>query len=131
MKWFRLVKRFLLIVAVGCLGAFLVYLLLPLSQQQLHLDYSQVILSGDDHFLRVYLNDHEQYLLPPELLDTIPENLKQAVLAFEDQYFYQHPGINPIALARAAYWNLYHKEVVSGGSTITMQLARMIRDQCY
>lgn len=108
--------------------ALLAYLIAPLGKQQLNPDYSQVILAADGSFLRVYLNENEQYLLHPKLQDSIPENLKKAVLTFEDQYFYQHPGVNPVALIRAAYWNIRHQQVVSGGSTITMQLARMIQD---
>ncbi|MEQ9219366.1 MAG: penicillin-binding protein 1C [Cyclobacteriaceae bacterium] len=126
-KLFRSGKKYVLFPLAGCLVAFVVYLCLPLGQQQLRSDYSQVILASDGSFLRVYLNDEEQYLLPPQLQDSIPANLKKAVLTFEDQHFYLHPGINPVALIRAAYWNIRHREVVSGGSTITMQLARMIR----
>lgn len=108
--------------------ALMVYLLTPLSQQLTH-DYSQVILARDSTFLRVFLNKDEQWCLPPQLNPTIPENLKTAVLVYEDQYFYSHPGVNPVALIRAIYLNLKHGEVISGGSTITMQLARMIRNR--
>ncbi|MEM9325897.1 MAG: transglycosylase domain-containing protein, partial [Bacteroidota bacterium] len=112
-------------------GSFLLlcgYLVFPLGDQQLRSDYSQVILAKDNSILRVYLNEEEQYLLSPQLQDSMPQNLIEAVLAFEDQYFYRHPGINPVALLRAAYWNIYHGRVVSGGSTITMQVARMIHN---
>lgn len=121
------VKKTIYLTLGGCLLAFGVYLIIPLNQQELHADYSQVILAEDGSFLRVYLNDNEQYLLSPQLQDSIPDNLKQAVLTFEDQYFYRHPGVNPVSLFRALYWNVKHRRIVSGGSTITMQLARMIR----
>lgn len=83
----------------------------------------------DGEMLRVYLNREEQYVMAPQMRGDIPENLKQAVLAFEDRYFYQHPGFNPVALLRAAFLNIKHNRRISGGSTITMQLARMIRQK--
>jgi penicillin-binding protein 1C len=113
----------LLATLVGLL-VFLVYVLLPFPASSISKDYSQVILAGDSSILRVYLNDQEQYCLPPQLQEKIPDKLVTSVLCYEDQYFFQHPGINPVALARAAYLNIKKGRVVSGGSTITMQLAR-------
>ena len=51
------------------------------------------------------------------------------LLHFEDRFFYFHPGINPFSLARAFYQNIKAKEIVSGGSTISMQVCRMARRQ--
>ena len=112
----------------GLLLGFIAYVALPL-QQHLSQDYSQVILANDSTFLRVFLNENEQWCLPPSLNAEIPENLKTAVLTYEDQYFAYHPGVNPYALIRALYLNMKNGQVVSGGSTITMQVARMIRDK--
>ena len=50
----------------------------------------------------------------------------EALLAYEDRWFYQHPGVNPMALARAAWLNLRGGRVVSGGSTLSMQVARLL-----
>jgi penicillin-binding protein 1C len=50
----------------------------------------------------------------------------QALLAYEDRWFHWHPGINPGALARAAWQWWRHGSVVSGGSTLTMQVARIL-----
>lgn len=59
-------------------------------------------------------------------LDAIPERMRQAVLAIEDQAFYSHPGINPVRLAAAAFRNAVGRDAaVVGYSTITQQLARM------
>src|SRR5918996_5251318 len=51
---------------------------------------------------------------------------KDAVIAVEDHRFYSHPGIDPIALTRAAYSNLRSEGSTQGGSTITQQLARTL-----
>ncbi len=88
-------------------------------------DYSRVILDTKGQVIRVFLNNNQQYCLPPDLSDSIPLKLEKAVLSFEDRFFYIHPGINPWALIRAAYLNFANKRIVSGGSTITMQMARM------
>jgi len=55
---------------------------------------------------------------------SIPRPVIDAVLAIEDHRFYNHPGIDPFAMARAAWTNLKSGEVVQGGSTITQQLAK-------
>lgn len=59
-------------------------------------------------------------------LNQISPNLKRAVLASEDSRFYEHHGINPSGIGRAALVNFASGEVREGGSTITMQLVRNI-----
>ncbi len=57
----------------------------------------------------------------------VPEKFKQCIIAFEDKRFNYHFGVDPVALARAVVKNIDNKKVVSGGSTLTMQVARMSR----
>jgi penicillin-binding protein 1C len=57
----------------------------------------------------------------------LSETTVRAILAAEDARFYAHPGVDPLALVRAAALDLAHGRVVSGGSTLTMQLARLVR----
>jgi 1A family penicillin-binding protein len=59
-------------------------------------------------------------------LDQIAPLLVQATVATEDKHFYQHPGFDVVAIGRALYQNLREGETVSGASTITQQLARML-----
>jgi penicillin-binding protein 1C len=105
-----------------------VYLIAPLPKGHLQGNYSQVILGSDSSFLRVFLNEDEQWCLPPKLQSGIPDKLVKSVLTYEDEYFQYHPGVNPLALFRALYVNLRNRRIVSGGSTITMQLARMVQN---
>lgn len=58
--------------------------------------------------------------------DTLPDGYEKSLLEFEDRNFYYHPGIDPFALIRALVQNVKAGRTESGGSTITMQLARMI-----
>ena len=60
-------------------------------------------------------------------VDSVPAKYMQALLEFEDRYFYYHPGVNPGSLARAVVQNIRAGEVKSGGSTITMQVIRLSR----
>ena len=59
-------------------------------------------------------------------LDSISTYFKDAVIAVEDHRFYLHPGVDPIALGRAAYYNLRNEGGRQGGSTLTQQLARTL-----
>jgi len=74
--------------------------------------------------LRLYLAPDEAWRFPTRLTAIAPI-LPRLVVAAEDRHFYRHPGVNPLSLARAAVSNLRAGHVVSGGSTITMQLARL------
>jgi penicillin-binding protein 1C len=59
-------------------------------------------------------------------LSQISRDLQWATVATEDRNFYAHSGFDPIALARAIYYALQEREIVSGASTITQQVARNI-----
>jgi penicillin-binding protein 1C len=56
-----------------------------------------------------------------------PAHLKAAAIAAEDKRFYYHPGFDPIAIIRALYTNVQGNRTVSGASTITQQVVRLIR----
>ena len=62
----------------------------------------------------------------PARPDQVSPLYLEALLAYEDRWFYHHFGINPLALARAAFQNTVNGRVVSGGSTLTMQVARIL-----
>ncbi len=57
----------------------------------------------------------------------VPGKFKTAIIEFEDNRFYQHPGVNPFSLIRALWQNIRSGSVVSGGSTLTMQVIRLMR----
>lgn len=59
--------------------------------------------------------------------DSVPQKFIQALIEFEDRRFYQHPGVDPVGLARAINQNIKNGAIVSGGSTISMQTIRMAR----
>lgn len=61
--------------------------------------------------------------------DSLPDKFTQALIEFEDRRFYSHPGVDPKGLARALVQNIRNRQIVSGGSTLTMQVIRMARGQ--
>src|SRR5438128_1144261 len=57
----------------------------------------------------------------------VPDKFIKCIIAFEDKRFFFHPGIDPVALLRAFYQNMKGNKVISGGSTLTMQVIRLSR----
>ncbi len=86
---------------------------------------SSVLEARDGSLLGARIAPDGQWRFPGR--DTVPGKFAAAVIAAEDKRFRGHPGVDPIALARAAWRNLRAGTVVSGGSTITMQVIRMSR----
>ena len=86
---------------------------------------STVVEARDGSLLGARIADDGQWRFPS--FDQVPEKFEKAILAFEDRHFYYHPGINPVSLVRALIYNIKAGKIVSGGSTITMQVARISR----
>ncbi|MDA1298738.1 MAG: penicillin-binding protein 1C [Proteobacteria bacterium] len=89
-----------------------------------HDGYASVVVSEEGIPLRRFADGHGVWRYPVTIADVSPLYL-EALLGYEDQWFYYHPGINPVSLARAAWDWLRQGQVVSGGSTLTMQVARL------
>nr|WP_315300832.1 peptidoglycan glycosyltransferase PbpC [Raoultella terrigena] len=62
----------------------------------------------------------------PVTLDDVSPRYLQALIQYEDRWFWDHPGVNPLAIARAAWQDFTSGRVISGGSTLTMQVARLL-----
>jgi len=87
--------------------------------------YSSVIEDRHGAFLQAFLAADGRWRLQTSPAE-IPDRLKNILVRREDRWFYVHPGINPFAVARAAIQNVIAGRRVSGASTITMQIARML-----
>ncbi len=87
--------------------------------------YSTVVTDRNGELLGARIASDGQWRFPPS--DTVPQKFRTALIEFEDRWFAFHPGVNPVAIARAAAGNLRAGKVTSGGSTITMQVIRMSR----
>ena len=89
--------------------------------------YSTVLTDRNGNLLGARIAADGQWRFPPA--DSVPEKFAVAIIEFEDRWFRIHPGINPVSLARAAYRNIRAGHIVSGGSTITMQVIRLSRQK--
>ncbi|MBN1352102.1 penicillin-binding protein 1C [candidate division KSB1 bacterium] len=107
------------------LAIVLLWHLFPLRENQLNRKPSTVIFDSDGRILRAYTAPDDAWRFHTPLNEISPLMLKM-VLSYEDQWFHWHPGINPVSIIRAVWLNYRAGEIVSGGSTITMQIARMI-----
>lgn len=88
--------------------------------------YSTVIESTEGQLLGARIAKDGQWRFPAQ--DSIPYKFKKCLIYFEDQYFYSHPGFNPVAMAKAVGQNYDAGRVVRGGSTLTQQVIRLSRD---
>ncbi|MDP2035973.1 MAG: penicillin-binding protein 1C [Ignavibacteria bacterium] len=109
------------------LFAFLVLLLaldlfFPLPEPK---EFSKVIYAKNGSLLSAYLTRDSKWRMKSSL-DEVTPDLLTAIIEKEDKWFYWHFGINPIAVTRAFFQNVSSGRRVSGASTITMQLARML-----
>lgn len=85
---------------------------------------SQIVLAADGTPLRAF-PDEQGIWRYPTTLDQVSPLYLEALIQYEDRYFYVHPGVNPLSLIRAAWQAINSGEVISGGSTLTMQVARL------
>jgi len=110
------------LIAVGC-GSW-VYALGPAPMGEGH-DYSHVVLDRNGHLLRAYATKEGRWRLP-ETPDEVDPLFLKMLFAYEDKRFYAHHGVDPMAMARAAFQLVTEGHIVSGGSTLTMQVARLL-----
>jgi penicillin-binding protein 1C len=96
----------------------------PLPMAALHRQPAMIVTDRDGTPLRIFLPGDEQLRIPVTLGEVAPVFVR-ALVASEDRWFYHHPGANPFAIVRALGANIRHGKVVSGASTIPMQIARM------
>lgn len=121
-------KRLLAFIAAGLI-TFCVFLLfnqlLPLPMPNTQSDFARVVTDQHGQPLRVFADANGVWRYPVTQQAVSPLYL-QALIHYEDRWFYQHPGVNPLSLIRALGQWLITGDVVSGGSTITMQVARIL-----
>lgn len=86
---------------------------------------SYVIEDKDGNLLNASIAEDGQWRFP--FNEHVPDKFALCITTFEDKRFYYHPGVDPVAFARAFVQNLKSQSTVSGGSTLTMQVIRLSR----
>ena len=110
-------------VAIGVLAAVGFWALLPRTLFNEPVSY--VLEARDGTLLGARIAGDGQWRFPAR--GPVPQKFRRALIVFEDKRFEQHSGVDGLAIARALRLNASKRRVVSGGSTITMQLARLVR----
>jgi penicillin-binding protein 1C len=96
-----------------------------ISPYQISTNYSTIINDADGRLIHGFLNKTDKWRLPIEQ-NEISAKLEKAILYKEDQWYYWHFGVNPFAIARAAFRNITTGRRTSGASTISMQVVRLL-----
>src|SRR5262249_43143518 len=91
----------------------------------LNFEYSHIVLDREGRLLRAYATGDGRWGLSATMQDGDPRFLK-LLFAYEDKRFRSHFGVDPLSLGRAAVQFAANGHIVSGGSTITMQVARLL-----
>ena len=116
-------KRWLLVVVAGLFVSSAVarFVREPLLTPD---QFGRAVYDRDGALMRLTLSPSQSYRVFTRLEDISPQ-LIVATLDYEDKHFYRHPGVNPVALVKAFAFTYVSQEGRRGGSTITMQLARL------
>ena len=115
----HIIKRFLLPLSAILLLAY--YFCLP--KQLFDVPYCITVNSSQGELLSAHIAKDGQWRFSE--IDSVPYKFEQAILHFEDEYFYYHPGFNPFSILRAMVQNFKSGSIKSGGSTISMQVIRL------
>ena len=130
--------KFTLKIALFCALTFALFLILdalyPLNLDMLNKQKSRILYDRNGEILNMQISDDQIWRFYASV-DEIPPRLKQSAIYFEDRYFYYHFGVNPASILRAATYNFTQNFTKKsegnvervGASTITMQVARMMR----
>lgn len=121
----KIIKIFIILMILFIVSFFILNSLFPLPKEKLERERSTMIYDKKGKLLRAYTTEDGMWRSFTNI-DTVLPLMKQALITYEDKRFYSHPGVDPLSMLRAIWTNLTRMEIVSGFSTITMQLARMI-----
>lgn len=87
--------------------------------------HAQVLLDRQGRLLSAHIADDGQWRFP--IIEQVPAKFATALIQFEDRRFLDHSGVDLLALMRATYDNLRQQRIVSGASTLSMQVIRLAR----
>ncbi len=113
------------VIASALTLACVLYYVFSLPDPLFNNPYSTVLKANHGELLSATIANDGQWRFPET--DSVPVKFEEALIAFEDKRFYYHPGVDPLSLGRALKQNIFDGRVVSGGSTITMQVIRLSR----
>lgn len=124
MRWLK--KRRIVLSGIGL--TFVLILALDLlfpPKLSRYKDTSVIVLGDDKSLLHVFQTLDEKWRVKTDFTEVDPCYI-EFLIAREDQRFWYHCGVDPLAIIRAAFQMIQTQKVISGGSTLTMQTARLL-----
>lgn len=120
-------KKILKKTIIGIVSVFILFIILDIIFPfKINISHSQLVLDRDGKVVGAFLSRDDKWRMKTELSEISPE-LKNAFLEKEDKYFHYHFGVNPVSITRALFNNIISRKRTSGASTITMQVARLLK----
>ena len=120
------IKHFVKRISIAVIVLFILFVLLnwifPVPDK---IEYSTIVTDNKGTVIHAFLTKDQQWRMKTTLEEISPL-LRKTIIQKEDKYFYHHPGINPVAMTRAFFKNIFRGKRTSGASTITMQVARAL-----
>ena len=124
-RWIRNSVYSLCFICLLLITLWLANVIYPLALPDQQEDFATVVLDDEGYPLRAFADKNGVWRYHVNLDEVSPEYIN-ALIAYEDRYFYYHFGVNPISFVRAAWQYLVNQRIISGGSTLTMQVARLL-----
>ncbi len=121
----KAIEKCSIVTALACFMLLTFWYINCLPDKLFNDSTSTVLLDKDGNLLGAKIAGDGQWRFSPE--KTVPEKFEKCLIQFEDRDFYSHVGISVRGIGRAIVQNTKRKKVVSGGSTLTMQLSRIMR----
>jgi len=118
----RIFKTIYISVFIFIFCLIILHIFFPLKPS---IEYSTTITDAKGEVIHAFLNKGDKWRMKIEQTEISPL-LKKTILLKEDRYFYYHPGINLVSLIRSVLKNTYSRKRMSGASTITMQVAKLL-----
>lgn len=112
-------------ILIICITIKILAWIIPLPEAALWRPSSTLVFDRDGEVLHAFISTDDMWRIQTPLTQISPY-LQKSLITYEDRWFYLHPGLNPLALMRAVKQNYRSRKIISGGSTITMQIARML-----
>jgi len=122
---FKIADTTKLLISDGLIALLFCWFLFALPSPLFVSPTSYVVESANGGLMSAAIARDGQWRFPAA--DSVPDKFEKCIIAFEDKRFYQHPGVDILAMARAMRQNFKAKGIVSGGSTLTMQTIRLSR----
>ena len=119
-------KSIAAILALSLCCTLLLFIIIPIPEDKLEPPQSYRFYDRNDQLIGLIISEDDAFRMHIPVSE-IPPLFIQTLILIEDQHFYNHFGVNPLAILRASVQNISSGRIVSGASTITMQLARMLK----